>query len=327
MIEVTFFEHGQTEGRKVSAKAGVSLMQAALAGVEEVLDRHLLGPVDDVLDHRAGVEVLEVQDLLVAVGVGDLEEPVLVGLHVHPLNGAPDHRLAGGVGRATVLREVLGVQRQVRGEVLAEDVAGRLRIRALERVLDHGLRRQADDEVLEAALHELHRLHPLGQDGDARALATRREQGHREITHERGARAAGELIEPARQHSALRVAARDLQGLDHIREAWRRLGSCCFRPDERDGLGGVADIVAREPEQHGIDASLDRSTAQFFLNPAPVARRSPQCCTSAIEHHVVGCAEKVSLAICDWPGTQGCELDPQILHQIFRVAWIGATRG
>ena len=32
MIEVTFFEHGQTEGRKVSAKAGVSLMQAALAG-------------------------------------------------------------------------------------------------------------------------------------------------------------------------------------------------------------------------------------------------------------------------------------------------------
>ena len=32
MIEVIFFEHGQNEGRKVSAKPGVSLMQAALAG-------------------------------------------------------------------------------------------------------------------------------------------------------------------------------------------------------------------------------------------------------------------------------------------------------
>src|SRR6188472_3819137 len=45
--------------------------QAELVVLEEVLDRHLLRPVDDVLDHRAGVEVLEVQDLLVAVGVGD----------------------------------------------------------------------------------------------------------------------------------------------------------------------------------------------------------------------------------------------------------------
>ncbi len=48
---------------------------------------HLLRPVDDVLDHGAGVEVLEVQDLLVAVGVGDLEEAVLLGLGVHPLDG------------------------------------------------------------------------------------------------------------------------------------------------------------------------------------------------------------------------------------------------
>src|SRR3954451_9185983 len=60
---------------------------ALLVLVEEVLDRHLLGPVDDVLDHRAGVEVLEVQDLLVAVGVGDLEETVLLGLGVHALHG------------------------------------------------------------------------------------------------------------------------------------------------------------------------------------------------------------------------------------------------
>jgi len=32
MIEITFFEHGQAQGRCVSAKPGASLMQAALAG-------------------------------------------------------------------------------------------------------------------------------------------------------------------------------------------------------------------------------------------------------------------------------------------------------
>ncbi len=32
MIELHFFEHGQTQARRVSAKPGQSLMQAALAG-------------------------------------------------------------------------------------------------------------------------------------------------------------------------------------------------------------------------------------------------------------------------------------------------------
>ena len=50
-------------------------------------------PGHDVLDHRPGVEVLEVQDFLVPVGVGDLEEPVLVGLGVHPLDDRVDHRV------------------------------------------------------------------------------------------------------------------------------------------------------------------------------------------------------------------------------------------
>ena len=87
---------------------------ALLVVVEEVLDRHLLGAVDDVLDHRAGVEVLEVQDLLVAVGVGHLEEAVLLGLGVHPLDGGPDHPGDAGVAVAAELGEVVGVQRQGR---------------------------------------------------------------------------------------------------------------------------------------------------------------------------------------------------------------------
>src|SRR6476659_580789 len=38
--------------------------QPADTGLELLLDRHLLRAVDDVLQHGAGVEVLEVQDLL-----------------------------------------------------------------------------------------------------------------------------------------------------------------------------------------------------------------------------------------------------------------------
>ena len=47
------------------------------AELQEVLDGVLLGPRDDVLDHRPGVEVAEVQDFFVAVGIGDLEEAVV----------------------------------------------------------------------------------------------------------------------------------------------------------------------------------------------------------------------------------------------------------
>src|SRR5690349_18380944 len=52
----------------------VVLLQALLAHLEEPLDGHLLGPPHDVLDHGAGVEVLEVEDLLVARLVRDLQE-------------------------------------------------------------------------------------------------------------------------------------------------------------------------------------------------------------------------------------------------------------
>src|SRR5712691_11505381 len=61
--------------------AGDALAPAA----DEPLQRELLRAADDRLDHRAGGEVLEVEDLLVAVGVGDLEEPVLIAEAVHGL--------------------------------------------------------------------------------------------------------------------------------------------------------------------------------------------------------------------------------------------------
>src|SRR4051794_12660705 len=106
--------------------------QPLLRSLEEVLDRHLLRPGDDVLDHGAGVEVLEVEDLLVAVGVGHFEEAVLLGLGVHPRDGALDHRRHGRLAAAAVLTEILFVQRQVGREVLREDVLRGFRVRALD---------------------------------------------------------------------------------------------------------------------------------------------------------------------------------------------------
>src|SRR5689334_23154390 len=151
---------------------------ALLAGLEEVLDGHLLGPGDDVLDHRAGVEVLEVQHFLVAVGVGDLEEPVLLGLGVHPLHRALDHRVHAGLRRPAVLGYVVRVQRQFLQHVLGEDVLGRLGVRALDldldvqaarpqdRGVDHVLAvRGADDDDVLQALHAVDLRQQLGHDG------------------------------------------------------------------------------------------------------------------------------------------------------------------
>src|SRR5262245_5450471 len=137
--------------------------QSLLVDLEIVLDGHLLGPVDDVLDHRPRVEVLEVQDLLVTVGIGDLEEPVLLDLGVHPLDGALDHGVYGARARPTVLREVVGMQRQLDCDVLREDVAGSLGVWALnldlhvqppwaeDRRIDHvfTVGRANDDNVLQ----------------------------------------------------------------------------------------------------------------------------------------------------------------------------------
>src|SRR5215469_2438147 len=109
---------------------------ALLPGVEELLDGHLLGAGHDVLDHGAGVEVLEVQDFLVAVGVCDLEEAVLLRLAVHPLHGALNHLVHRGLQGAVVLLQVVGVEREFLEHVLGEDVLGRLGVRPLDLDLD-----------------------------------------------------------------------------------------------------------------------------------------------------------------------------------------------
>ena len=147
--------------------------------LEEVLDRHLLGPVDDVLDHRAGVEVLEVQDLLVTVGVGHLEEAVLLGLGVHPLHGRLDHPAdAGRPGRRRTRR---GRRRAAAGSVVrylvkmsrADSASGRSiliftsrRPGPQDRRVDHVLAvGGADDEDVLEALDAVDLAEQLRDDG------------------------------------------------------------------------------------------------------------------------------------------------------------------
>ena len=96
--------------------------QTLLPGLQHRLDGVLLGPVHDVLDHRPGVEILEVHDFLVTIGIGDLQEPVVVDLGIHPVDDLLDHRLDGQGTVAGELVEVIGVDRQVLGQILREDV-------------------------------------------------------------------------------------------------------------------------------------------------------------------------------------------------------------
>ena len=87
------------------------------------LDRELLRPADDVLDHGPRREVAEVHDLLVAVLIGDLEKLVRRVVAVHLGHGGLDHRLNRlvCVPAAQLLDGPL-VDGQVVGEVPPEDL-------------------------------------------------------------------------------------------------------------------------------------------------------------------------------------------------------------
>ena len=86
------------------------------------LDGELLRSPDDILDHGARREVLEVHDFFVAVLVGDLEEPVGFVVPIHLADGVLDHGLNSLVGVASTDRfDHVGIDRQVACEVTAED--------------------------------------------------------------------------------------------------------------------------------------------------------------------------------------------------------------
>src|SRR6266478_6104613 len=103
---------------------------ALRAAADVALEGELLGAAHDGLDHGAGREVLEVEDLFVAIGVGDFEEPVFFAQRVHGLDGRGDH---GGDGAGDVGAPRLGFREgNVRREVLGEDVGGGAAVGALD---------------------------------------------------------------------------------------------------------------------------------------------------------------------------------------------------
>src|SRR5258705_5338798 len=103
---------------------------ALLAATDVALERELLGAAHDRFDHGARREVLEVQHLFVAVGVGDLEEAILLAERVHGLDGRGDH---GGDGAGDIGAPGLGFgEGDVGGQVLGEDVGGGAAVGALD---------------------------------------------------------------------------------------------------------------------------------------------------------------------------------------------------
>src|SRR5262244_2067512 len=99
-------------------------VDALLARLDVALERQLLGPPHHRLDHGPRGEVLEVQDLLVTVGVGYFEEPVLLAEVVHLLHRRCDHAVDGRLDVAGVLAQLGVVDGQLRRQVLLEDVYG-----------------------------------------------------------------------------------------------------------------------------------------------------------------------------------------------------------
>src|SRR2546427_8966411 len=103
-----------------------------LAAADQPLEGQLLGPSHDRLDHGARGEVLEVEDLLVAVGVGHLEATVLLGETVHRFDRGPDPRVDGALGVAAALALLRLGDRDLGRQVLPEDVARGAAIRPLD---------------------------------------------------------------------------------------------------------------------------------------------------------------------------------------------------
>src|SRR5690606_3138454 len=97
-------------------------LQAALLLGDQCLDGVLLGPVHDVVDDRAGGKVLEIEHFGGPGDVGDFQDLVDFLGGVHRLHGPADHAFNGGTGIFAVRGQLLGVQRQIGGQVLAEDL-------------------------------------------------------------------------------------------------------------------------------------------------------------------------------------------------------------
>ena len=95
---------------------------ASLAAGDDPLDGQLLGSPDDVLDHRPRREVLVVQDLLVAVLVGDFQELVVFVVAVHLGHRGGDHLRHFGTG----------LDGDLVCQVLGEDLACRIGVGSLD---------------------------------------------------------------------------------------------------------------------------------------------------------------------------------------------------
>ena len=74
-----------------------------------------------------------------------------------------------------------------------------------------------------------------------------------------------ELIEPVAEMALQCLAVILRQGFDDLAQARCLITKWIVGPDQRHGFGHVADIVARKPVEHRIDAACDQLADQVRL--------------------------------------------------------------
>src|SRR5215472_3234197 len=190
-------------------------VDALLARLDVALQGQLLGPPHHRLDHGSRGEVLEVQNLLVTVGVGHLEEAVFLAEVVHLLHRRSDHALDGRLDVAAVLAQLGVVDGQLRRQVLLEDVHGGGGVRTLDldlHVEAAGTKDGRVDEVLaiRGAHHDdvAQMLHPV----DLREEL--RDDGGLDVGGDAGAAGAEQRVHLVEEHNDRHVLGGLLAGLD-----------------------------------------------------------------------------------------------------------------
>src|SRR5262245_5857422 len=223
------------------------------AAADLPLDRHLLRPTHDVLDHGARGEGLEEQHLLVAVLVRHLEETVLVVGRVHATDGGGDHRVDCFSPAARLGRLVVG-DGQLVAQVAAEDLVSRLPIGALDldlHVKPAGPEDRGVDEVLAVR----------GPDHDHVLQALDTVDLGEELRHDRALDVGGDA-RPAGAEQRVHLVEEDDDG-----HAFLGLLPCALE-DQTDLAFGLAHVLVQELGALDVEEVRPRRAVARLLGDA-----------------------------------------------------------
>ena len=126
-----------------------------------------------------------------------------------------------------------------------------------------------------------------------------------------------EPVEPARQQRRHLHRQGRLHRLDDGREPGRLTGARLAWPDQGNGLGRVADIVARQVEQHGIDAyreHVGQDAAKRQPEEQPVGECGQRIAAVGIGHGSEIIGQQLELVVARRRVSEPVEESGEILH-------------